>query len=148
MKAERWSRSFESPRGFRPSSVRLHLDLVERETTVELATLALAMRRFLVISWIISCLSFLRSSMSPPPLPFLMIVIDGAGTCAGARADQRTFPATDQRPGSRPYGRTNAYALSGFAFSGLRVPITPALAARNGNRQREREHQQQSQYNS
>ena len=33
-----------NPKGFRPSSVRLHRDFVERETRLELATLALARR--------------------------------------------------------------------------------------------------------
>jgi len=82
--------------------------------------------------------------MSTPVLSFLMVVIDRAGTCPGAGTDECTFPAADQRPGSRPYGCTNAYALRGLAFSGFRVSITPVpvLAARNGNRQREREHQQ------
>ena len=83
-----------------------------------------------------------RSSMSTSVLSLLMVVIDRAGTCSSARADERTFPATDQRPSPRSYGCTNAYALCGLLFSGLRVPITPALAACNGNRQREREHQQ------
>jgi len=90
---------------------------------------------------IISVSISLRSSMSAPVLPLLMVVINRAGTCSSARADERTFPAADQRPSSRPYGCTDAYALRGLAFSGFRVSMTPALTARNRNRQREREHQ-------
>jgi hypothetical protein len=76
-------------------------------------------------------------------LPLFMVVIDRAGACSSARADERTFPAADQRSRSRSDGCTNAYALCGLLFSGFRVSsITSALAARNGNRQREREHQQ------
>jgi len=80
--------------------------------------------------------------MSTSVLPLFMVVIDCAGACSSARADERTFPAADQRPSSRSYGCANAYALCGLPFSSFRVSITPALAARNGKRQREREHQQ------
>jgi hypothetical protein len=79
--------------------------------------------------------------MSTSVLPLFMVVIDGAGTCSSTRADERTFPAADQRPSSRSYGCTNAYALCGLLFSSFRVSMTPSLAARNGNRQRKREHQ-------
>jgi len=80
--------------------------------------------------------------MSTSVLPLFMVVIDRPGTCSGARADERTFSAADQRPRSGPYGSPNANALCGLPFSGFRVSMTPALAARNGNRPREREHQQ------
>jgi hypothetical protein len=78
--------------------------------------------------------------MSTPVLSLLVVVINRAGACPGTGADERAFPASDQRAGARSYGGANADAFCGLPFSSFRVSIAPPLSARNGNRQSEREH--------
>lgn len=75
-------------------------------------------------------------------LSFLVIVIDRA--CAGsrARADERAFPAANQGSCACTDGCADANAFRGLLFSGLRIPMTPVLAASDGNCERKREHQQ------
>ena len=75
--------------------------------------------------------------MTVSPLPLLVVVIDRARACASARADERAFSSADQCAGSRTYRCANADALRGLLFPRFRVSITPALTARNRNRQRE-----------
>ena len=78
--------------------------------------------------------------MAVPPLAFFVVVIDRAGACSSASADERALPPADQRTRSRTNRRTYADTLRGLLFPRFRVVITPALTARNRNRQRECEH--------
>jgi hypothetical protein len=82
--------------------------------------------------------------MAVSPLPLFVVVIDRAGARSGASADECAFPPADQRAGSCANRCSNADTLRGLLFTRLRVSITPALTARNRNRQRECEHQQQN----
>jgi hypothetical protein len=66
-------------------------------------------------------------------LPLLVIVIDRARTGSRTRADERTFPAADQRPCTCTNGCADANAFCGLLFSGFRISMTPVLAASDGN---------------
>jgi hypothetical protein len=60
--------------------------------------------------------------MTMPPFALLVVVIDRAGTCTYARADECAFPSANQRTSSRTYRCTNPDALRSLLFpaSGFR----------------------------
>jgi len=76
-------------------------------------------------------------------LPLLVIVIGRARARSRARADECTFPATDQRSRTCADRGTDADTFRGLLFPGFRISVVPvvpsALAARNGNCEREGE---------
>jgi len=75
-------------------------------------------------------------------LPLFVIVIRRAGTGPYARANERAFPAADQRPGACTDSGADADAFRGLLFPGLRivsVVMTATLAARDRNCDRKRE---------
>jgi hypothetical protein len=69
-------------------------------------------------------------------LPLLVIVIGRARTGSRTRADERTFPAANQRPRTCTNGCADANAFCGLLFSGFRISMTPVLAASDGNCER------------
>ena len=75
-------------------------------------------------------------------LSLFVIVIDRARAGSRTRADERTFPAANQRSCTCTDGGADADAFRGLLFSCFRISMTSALAASDGNREREREHQQ------
>ena len=78
-------------------------------------------------------------------LALFVIVIDRPCTRPCTRANERTFPAADQCACPCTDGGTDADALRGLLFSGLRISITSSvLAACDGNSESEREQQQQN----
>jgi hypothetical protein len=82
--------------------------------------------------------------MPVSPLPLFVIVIDRARAGSRTRADECTFSTANQSSCTCTDGCTYADAFRGLLFSGLRISITSALAARNGNCDRKREHQKQN----
>ena len=77
-------------------------------------------------------------------LALFVIVIDRTRAGSRTRADERAFPAANQRACTCADSRADADAFSRLLFSSLRVMTIPALAASDGNCDREREHQQQN----
>jgi len=75
-------------------------------------------------------------------LPLFVIVIDRARAGSRTRADERTFPAANQRPCTCTDRGADADAFRSLLFSGFRISMTSPLAASDGNCEREREHQQ------
>jgi hypothetical protein len=84
----------------------------------------------------------LVSSMPVSILALFVIVIDRARAGARTGAYQCTLPAANQRPRAGTNGCADPDAFRGLLFSGFRIAMTPALAASDGNCEREREHQQ------
>jgi len=75
-------------------------------------------------------------------LPLFVIVIDRARARSRTRADECTFPAANQPACTCTDGCADADAFRSLLFSGFRISMTSALAASDGNCEREREHQQ------
>ena len=82
----------------------------------------------------------LISAMTVSPLPLFVVVIGRAGTRSRSGADKCTFPAANQRSSTSTNGCANPDTLRSLLFSSLWISIVPALAARDGNGEREREH--------
>jgi hypothetical protein len=77
-------------------------------------------------------------------LPLFVIVIDRARAGSRPRANERTFPAANQRPCPCTDGCADADTFRSLLFSGFRISMTSMLAASEGNCEREREQQQQN----
>jgi len=80
-------------------------------------------------------------------LPLFVIVIGCARAGSRTRADERTFPAANQRACTCTNSRADADSFRSLLFSGFTISIITSvsvLAASDWNREREREHQQQN----
>ena len=79
--------------------------------------------------------------MAPSILVLFVIVVGRARTGSRTRADERTFPAANQCSCTCTDGCADADALRSLLFPGLGISImSVALAASDGNSERERQH--------